>query len=374
MADNSTQQGNDTIATDLISDGGVADGAKVPRGKLGYGTDGNYTEVSASAGLPVAAAVTSPVFVRLSDGSAALATLPVSLASVPSHAVTNAGVFATQIDGTALTRLTDIETNTDALAVVGNGSAATAVRVTLANDSTGTAAVTQSGTWNVTNISGTVSLPTGASTAAKQPALGTAGTASTDVITVQGITSMTPLLVTASAGTNLNTSALALESGGNLAGAATSLAAIDDWDESDRAKVNIIVGQAGIAGGTGVDGATVPRVSLATNVGLPAGTAALGKVGHDTTGIVSAVKAVTSAGTAEALAGSTACKWVTIQAQTDNTGVIAVGDSGVVTTVSTGDGILLEAGDTISIPIDNLADVFIDASVSGDGVRFMYGT
>jgi hypothetical protein len=36
-------------------------------------------------------------------------------------------------------------------------------------------------------------LPTGASTSAKQPALGTAGTASTDVITVQGIASMTAL-------------------------------------------------------------------------------------------------------------------------------------------------------------------------------------
>jgi hypothetical protein len=50
-------------------------------------------------------------------------------------------------------------------------------------------AVTQSGVWNVTNVSGTVSLPTGAATAAKQPALGTAGSASTDVITVQGIAS-----------------------------------------------------------------------------------------------------------------------------------------------------------------------------------------
>lgn len=39
-------------------------------------------------------------------------------------------------------------------------------------------------------------LPTGAATAAKQPALGTAGTASADVITVQGIASMTKLLVT----------------------------------------------------------------------------------------------------------------------------------------------------------------------------------
>lgn len=41
-------------------------------------------------------------------------------------------------------------------------------------------------------------LPTGASTAAKQPALGTAGTASSDVLTVQGIASMTPLLVNGS--------------------------------------------------------------------------------------------------------------------------------------------------------------------------------
>lgn len=38
--------------------------------------------------------------------------------------------------------------------------------------------------------------------------------------------------VTANAGTNLNTSALALESGGNLAGAATSLAVMDDWDNA----------------------------------------------------------------------------------------------------------------------------------------------
>lgn len=37
-------------------------------------------------------------------------------------------------------------------------------------------------------------LPTGAATAAKQPALGTAGSASTDILTVQGIASMTPFL------------------------------------------------------------------------------------------------------------------------------------------------------------------------------------
>ena len=41
-------------------------------------------------------------------------------------------------------------------------------------------------------------LPTGAATAAKQPALGTAGSASSDVLTIQGITSMTPLSVSQS--------------------------------------------------------------------------------------------------------------------------------------------------------------------------------
>lgn len=71
-------------------------------------------------------------------------------------------------------------------------------------------------------------LPTGAATSAKQPTLGTAGTASADVITVQGIASMTALkvdgsattqpisgTVTANAGTNLNTSLLALDTSVN---------------------------------------------------------------------------------------------------------------------------------------------------------------
>lgn len=66
---------------------------------------------------------------------------------------------------------------------------------------TGTVAATQSGTWNVDNVSGTVSLPTGASTSAKQPALGTAGTASADVITVQGIAGATAVIVDGSGST-----------------------------------------------------------------------------------------------------------------------------------------------------------------------------
>jgi hypothetical protein len=55
---------------------------------------------------------------------------------------------------------------------------------------------------------------------------GTANIGDVDVLTMPAITGA----VTANAGTDLNTSALALESGGNLAGAATSLALMDDWD------------------------------------------------------------------------------------------------------------------------------------------------
>ena len=51
----------------------------------------------------------------------------------------------------------------------------------------------------------------------------------------------------------------------NTAASATSLAVMDDWDESDRAKVNPIVGQAGIAAGAGAVAATVPRMTLASD-------------------------------------------------------------------------------------------------------------
>lgn len=53
-------------------------------------------------------------------------------------------------------------------------------------------AVGQSGVWDIRNITGTVSLPTGAATAAKQPQPGTAGSPSADVLSVQGVPQGTP--------------------------------------------------------------------------------------------------------------------------------------------------------------------------------------
>lgn len=105
---------------------------------------------------------------------------------------------------------------------------------------------------------------------------------------------------------------------------------------------------------------------------LPAGTNNIGKVDHAITSIGHGVKTVTTAGTDLALASTTACKKVAIQAQTDNTGVIAVGAAGVDAAVATGTGVLLEPGDTLVMQIDDLADIFIDATVSGEGVRYTY--
>lgn len=217
----------------------------------------------------------------------------------------------------------------------------------------GTVAATQSGTWNINNITGTVSLPTGAATSANQTngtqltqivdaggdsatvtgskldvnatqagawtisatqgtspwvisgtvtaaptgtqdvnllqvggvafSLGQqlAATSLPVVLTAAQISTLTPLTtvsvtqgtspwvvsgtVTANAGTNLNTSLLALESGGNLAAIAASASVLDDWDESDRAKVNPIVGQVGVQGGAGAVTALTQRIAIATD-------------------------------------------------------------------------------------------------------------
>jgi hypothetical protein len=95
---------------------------------------------------------------------------------------------------------------------------------------------------------------------------------------------------------------------------------------------------------------------------------------HSTTAIGSGRKVVTTAGTRVALAASTAAKWVIITAETDNTGNITVGSAaGVIAAQGTREGTPLAAGDSITLDVDNLADVGLDSTVSGDGVTYTYG-
>ena len=112
--------------------------------------------------------------------------------------------------------------------------------------------------------------------------------------------------------------------------------------------------------------ATVTQASAARTV--------TGTVGHDITGGADGVKTVTSAGTDVVLGLSVSVKKVDIQAQTDNTGLIAVGFTGVDATEATGTGIILRAGDTYSLEISNLNLIYIDSTVSGEGVRYAYFT
>jgi hypothetical protein len=154
------------MADNVTSSAGTADGAVFatdddgtahhPYVKLEFGADNTQTKVSTSNPLPVVqtgthtvtgaggsfpvtdsggsltvdAPVATPVFVRLSDGASAISALPVTdngstlsiddgagsitvdgtvaisgTVTVGSHAVTNAGTFATQVDGAALTAL-----------------------------------------------------------------------------------------------------------------------------------------------------------------------------------------------------------------------------------------------------------------------------
>ena len=190
MADNVgyTPGSGATIAADDIS------GVLYQRVKIGIGADGVATDVSATNPMPV-------------SGTFYQATQPVSIATMPSTPVT--GTF-----------------------------------------------------WQTTQpiSAAALPLPSGAATAAKQPALGTAGTPSTDVLTVQGAASMTALkvdgsgvtqpvsgTVTANAGTNLNTSALALESGGNLAALVTRTPVVGQITMSGSSPVVIASDQSALS-------------------------------------------------------------------------------------------------------------------------------
>ena len=100
-----------------------------------------------------------------------------------------------------------------------------------------------------------------------------------------------------------------------------------------------------------------------------------GVVLHNIGGIVSGRKTVTAAGTAEPLvAASTPCEKVDIQAELDNTGEIVVGGSGVIAAAGTRKGIALRAGDSYTLEIDDVTDIYIDATVNGEGVTFNYFT
>ena len=261
--------------------------------------------------------------------------------------------------------------------------------------------------------------------------------------------------VTANAGTNLNTSTLALEAGGNLASVKTNTDKIPSQGQAlaaastpvvlTAAQVTTLTPPAAITGfatsalqstqdtsintllkpastltavstvtnlsqqggvaialNTGTRSAGTQRVTIATDDLVPvtgtvtanagtgtlavslasvpshavtnAGTFATQATLQSPTTIANGRKVVTTAGTAVVLAASTPCTKVDITAETDNTGIISVGGSGVIALLATRQGVPLNAGDTYSLDITNLTTVYIDSTVSGDGVTFSFQT
>jgi hypothetical protein len=87
--------------------------------------------------------------------------------------------------------------------------------------------------------------------------------------------------------------------------------------------------------------------------------------------IGSGKKIIDTAGMKETLVNSsTPCREVLIMALPTNTGEIWVGDSNV--SANNKIGIVLYKGDAISIQIDNLQKIYLDATANGDGVSYIY--
>jgi hypothetical protein len=217
----------------------------------------------------------------------------------------------------------DVLTVPAPLNVTGGGVESAALRVTIANDSTGvvsvddngstlsvddggasltvdgTVAATQSGTWNVTNVSGTVSLPTGASTAANQSTIITALQLLDNVVATDGSAALTQLYqVGGTDGTNaqiLSTNAsghLNIADGGNSITVDGTVAISGTVPVSDAGGSLTVDGTvtANLAAGTNnigdVDVLTVPAPLNVTGSGLEASALRV-TIASDSTGVLS---------------------------------------------------------------------------------------
>lgn len=111
-----------------------------------------------------------------------------------------------------------------------------------------------------------------------------------------------------------------------------------------------------------------------TNTDTLAGAVATAKVQTDVktitlpTVVLSGQTAVTTAGTQVALAGSATVKsHVMVKALGANTGKIYVGDSAVSSTT----GYELSAGESVPVSVADIATIWIDSSVNGEGVSYV---
>lgn len=197
--------------------------------------------------------------------------------------------------------------------------------------------VAQSGTWNLTNISGTVSLPTGAATAAKQPALGTAGAASTDVVTVQGIASMTPFQSAQSGTWNVT----------NISGTVSlpTGAATSANQTNASAKTQVVDGS----------GNVISATSNALDVNV--------KTVATKTGVVAGTTTITTGGTSQTLfTAATIVSGAFVTNPSTATEALCVDPTGAAaTTTEAGSTFCLQKGQTFTVPAGWATAVTVNA-------------
>lgn len=141
----------------------------------------------------------------------------------------------------------------------------------------------------------------------------------------------------------------------------TTLGTLPDTAAGDLAAI-----AAALAGTLTVDGA------VTIGSALPAGSANIGDVDVASVSLPAAIyngkTTVTTAGTRVALASSQALvSGVTVKALAANTGTIYVGNSAV----DSSNGFALAKGESVFIEIANLATVYLDSSVNGEGATFV---
>lgn len=199
MSDNTTLPGTGAVvATDDISN------VAFQRVKVTLGADGvNDGDVASGNPLPVSLASTPlPTGASTAAGQTANGLLTGAVdETAPATDTADSGLNG------RLQRIAQRITSLLALlpASLGQKVKASSLAVTLASDqdalpiTDNSGSLTVDGTfWQATQpvSAASLPLPSGAATAAKQPAVGTAGTASADVLTVQGVAGMTPLAAT----------------------------------------------------------------------------------------------------------------------------------------------------------------------------------
>ena len=272
-------------------------------------------------------------------------------------------------------------------APTGGGAESGALRVTLANDSTGVISIDDGG--NTITVDGTV----------------TANLGTTDNAVLDAIAASLALLDNSIAsGNELQVDVVAaLPAGDNNIGnvdIASSVALTVDCNSSDVTVDNLPNWFATALGGTGSPAHQAAESYSILDAGLVAAVvcsdelAALSGVGdgeysylqvdtqgalyttHGMTGMVHGANTDVDA-SAEQLDGSTsgldtACKRVDLQANRTNSGIIYVGGADTVGPLT--GGIALQAGDFYSIDVNNLNDIWVEASVANQRIDYIYYT